>query len=233
MRHYKSQNRWDVIGFFLRSCLTLLAAGILALRANGYEIDFQNVTWQKAGMIVINADPTDAHLTVDGEPSPLSGRERTILLAPRTYTVSVQKEGLTSWQQTVRVEAGRASTFSALLFWIEPKLLGTRTAQLEDHLQKPNTELLIRDSELWFMSGDAPRLITRFSQAITTAVLLDRDHVLLQLGATLHVVDVNGSNDRRLINLVDAEPVNLLVRSGGQIIDIVKGEAVTTYALRP
>lgn len=233
MRQYKSQNRWDVIGFLLRSFLTLLAAGILALQANGYEIDYTTLTWQKAGLIVVNVEPTSAQLIVDGSASTLTGRERTVLLSPRTYTATVKQDGFSSWQQTVHVEAGRAHTYAATLYWLEPKLLATRQATVEDTETAPSSELRIDGGELWHVDDGEQKLITRFSQTIASAVFLDRDHILLQLGSSIRVIDLNGSNDRILIQRTSDEPVRLVPRNGGRAVEVVTNELVTTYGLRP
>lgn len=109
---------------YLISVLTIsfITLPSILLYSSGYRIDFKNFSIEPAGALVISSIPKDAVLTiaekdiVDVTPSIVSR------LQPGEYTVSISKDGYSTWQDTVSIQ-GRRSTIvgTVMIFKTNPE----------------------------------------------------------------------------------------------------------------
>lgn len=224
---------WNTAAFLLRTLLTIVVVVILLVQANGYVINFQNLTVTKIGLLYIHPNPADATASLSWGMFEKQGQNLVAQLVPGQYTVTLSRPDYLSWQQTVSIEAGRSTAFPfATLYLAQPSLLEQRTPAL-DELKSPlvDQKLEVVGEEIWHTKKGQPVLVTRYSRSVRSARLFDAGHVLLQLGSEIHIVDIDGSNDQLLLTLPDTR-VRRLIPIDNKTIGILDTDLLTTYRIR-
>lgn len=89
------------ITFFL---IFFITAPLLAFYAAGYRYNFTKKTFEKTGILVVDALPHGAAVYLNGRPVAATPARLTALL-PQTYQVRVTKEGYSTWEKDVLVES--------------------------------------------------------------------------------------------------------------------------------
>ena len=91
---------------------------IVLVYAQGYQYSFSEGKFIRSGALYLNAN-TSASILINGKlktSTSLLGNSASIGgLLPATYTVSVQKEGWSSWQKKVTITAGFVEDFSHVM----------------------------------------------------------------------------------------------------------------------
>lgn len=225
---------WDITSFLMRSVLTLIAATILVLEANGFVIDFNRFRIEKAGLLVLMAHTDGVKATVDGKPLVLKRGQLTKQYFPDQYELDVRKDGYQSWRHQVHIEKGHVARFVAITLFLEhPTIIGTHpatSAEQQSPLVSPQLRLI--GSELWFRTTAGEQLITRLSTPMIAAVMLDPSHVLYETHQGVHVIDIDGSNDQLLVESNIVDPLPLLVADGGKMLSIIGEQVTTKYQLQ-
>lgn len=107
--------------------IILVAAGIITvtivaiLVAEGYRFDRRTGTLRGTGIISVSSIPSGAAIYLDGELTSASNNNINDL-DPKTYVLKVSKDGFSSWQKQVTVEAGKVTLVEVTLFPIAPDL---------------------------------------------------------------------------------------------------------------
>lgn len=89
----------------------------ILLYSSGYRIDFKTFSIQPAGALVISSIPKDAILQVteknivDSTPSIINQ------LAPGEYRVSISKDGYSTWQDVISIQARRSTIIGTVLIF--------------------------------------------------------------------------------------------------------------------
>lgn len=233
MTKRRASTIFNVVAFVLRTGLTLLAAGILLTQAMGYAIDFDDLTITKIGLLVLHVSPTDASVMVsDGVLQ--SDRSNLVAQLPSgTYSVEVSKDTYRTWRQTVTIAPGLSYAYPAVTLFLDVPELRSRRLATIDELLSPlvDDRLIVRGSELWRTLRGEQQLVTRFSQPIRSAILLDSAHVVVQIGRIIHVFDIDGSNDQSLVVLDDDRPRRLLAIDT-ETIGLLDLDTVSGYRVR-
>jgi hypothetical protein len=199
----------------------------------GYVIDFKSLTLMKVGLLVLQVRPTDATITLPGGELQKEGAYWVSKLPQGSYQLEVSHPTYQTWKQRVRVEPGRSHAYPAVtLFLAEPIASQTRPATLAE-LGAPLVEptLRVEGGELWRVRKDGDQLVTRFSAPIRSARLSNRNHVLVTIGRELHVVDIDGSNDLRLVTFEDGRQRRLILLDQATV-GILDGADVTEFVIR-
>lgn len=226
---------WEIAASATLALLTLFSAVILLLGANGYVIDYEHLTIEQAGLIVVRANPRSSVVTFpDRAKVRKFGQEYAAELRPGRYEVAVNMDGYTSWTRSVEVKPGAASVFGNVTLFLEsPTLKETRTANKRD-LESPLVDdmLSIRGTELLARAADADVLISRFSRPVRAARYLDESHVVYLIGSEVHVIDVDGRNDIRLSNVRVEDLCRFRIEDSGKILTIVQGLFANSYRIQ-
>lgn len=202
----------------------LFFATLLVLEAYGYKIDQKNWRLEATGTIVVDGLPRTAELTVNNE---LRREDLPIKLAkllPGSYEISLAQNGYQTWSKTFRLEGGQAiEAKRVLLFFSEPKIAETTRNITVEELQKnfaSQSQLVkIQDNELWYND----KLVTRFSTAPAGAILTnERNHIIFQLGREIRVMDIDGTNNFKLITLPDESAVAFALFADNFTLDLDK-----------
>lgn len=213
--------------------IILALGGWLIFLANGYKINWPAKKIQKTGMIYLKSDPKEAEIYLDGR---IKGQKTPLKLSyllPGRYTVEVKKYDYQTWSKTVNVESGQVEVCGDIvLFKQAPEIISAGEEDkkiLADSLKKDDKSLglEIKDSEIWW--GDD--LITRMSEPVTRiSFWQDKKHLLFQIKNKIRIMDLDGSNNLKLIELSSEEISEWVLTDSGSILiykdgpDIKKAE---------
>lgn len=225
---------WDIASFSLRSLLTLIAAAIVILEANGYVIDFNRLRIEKAGLLVLTTQTPAVTALLDGKELNLQRGQLTKQYFPDQYQLEVNKAGYQSWKHQVDIKKGHVAVFADITLF--PDQLTT----INDHqvtaaeLKVPivSDQLRLVGTELWHRTKDAEQLVTRLSTPMIAAVLLDSAHVIYETASEIHVIDIDGSNDQLLLEREFVTPMPLTIAESGRILSIIGAQTTTNYRLQ-
>lgn len=224
----------DIASFLLRTTLTVLAAGILVVQANGYSIDFEHLRVAQAGLIRMNVSPASARSFVDGRQIRLTRGEFASTYTPDVYDVEVQLNGYQSWHHLARVEPGNVVRFDHIILFperIDP--IGTSpTTTIGREAPLIDPRLRIINTELWYVANGKQQLVTRLSGQILAATLLGTSHVVYQTSDGIHAIDIDGVNDAILVAQVDPTPSPLILSSNDRVLAVVGPELTTQYQIQ-
>lgn len=225
---------WDIASFLLRSLLTLIAAVILVLEANGYVVDFNRLRIEKAGLLVIEVTPATATVRLDDKELSLQRGKLTKQYFPDQYQLEVSKLGYQTWHHQADIKKGHVALFNDItLFPTKLKVLDTHPVTLaEQQTLLVDNQLRILDTELWHRTKDAEQLITRLSVPMIGAILFDPSHALYETSTGIHVIDIDGSNDQLLLSDDFAKPAPLIITDSGRTLSVVGEQITTNYRLQ-
>lgn len=233
MRTQKEKTFWNTAAFLLRTLLTGVVVFILLVQANGYEINFHRLTLTKIGLLFIHPNPLDASASLSFGKLSKQGQNLVAALTPGQYVVMLTKPNYRPWSATVSIQAGRSNAFPfATLYLAEPTLLEQRSASAQE-LTSPLVDptLTAEQGELWHRTRDGQGLVTRYFPSIRSARLFDAGHALVQLGAEIHIIDLDGSNDQVLLTLGDDRQRRFLPLDS-KTIGLLDIDQVTIYRIR-
>lgn len=187
----------------------LFFATLLVLVANGYHLDFKKMRLEKKGMLVLSGDKDRVSVKIgQNEPRQLNFELKQMLL-PGRYEVKVSRDGYHDWSHFYVIKGGMAAVNpNVYLFINNPKpsklvINEAKIRQLETDFKDQRDELVIKDRELYRQD----KLVTRFSQSVLAAAWdADTNHIFVQIGSEIHVLDADGSNDINLFSLKQKEP---------------------------
>ncbi len=198
---------------FLLVCFIIVAISLIAtyliIIANGYKINLQAKKLEKTGMIYLKYEPRGAQVYLDGKvqanknPLPIQN------LSAKRYTIEVKKDLYNTWSKTTTVESGQVSNYENIVLFLQnPKIVGANDSEKQNLSNTEKTEttksngLKIVGGELYW--GDD--LITRLSDSILTATFYtDKKHIVYQIKNEIRIMDLDGSNDFKLIELSDSD----------------------------
>lgn len=110
--------------YYAFAVVFLVWGAYLITSAQGIVFDWDAMRIVKTGGIYLKFSPADATIFINGEPTDKTAGilNRGVVLdklLPRTYHVSVRREGYGSWEKDLRVEEGLFSAASFIRLWPE------------------------------------------------------------------------------------------------------------------
>ncbi len=191
----------------------LLVAGVIVVYAEGYQFNFNNLTWQATGAINIGGNQQGLVIKLNGVADGNSLPFNQTGLSPSSgYLVQISKSGFITWSKNFAVSAGLIATDPYVRLFpskITAQIINNTpdvSGMCNDNL--PNSSSVLTENDLGeIRSGN--NLITRYSSLINDACWFpDGNHVLYSTDDQLRVIEADGTND------------TLLYRSASQIIKI-------------
>jgi len=186
----------------------LFFAFLIVLKANGYQLNYQNWKIIKTGMIVLNGDPKDVTIKMNNKILKGGLPKRISNLAAGTYEITISHKDYQGWDKVIKVDSGLAATYSDIILFKdvpEEQALpeNTNIEKLGAEYTNATRDLTIKEREIYFREN----LITRFSQKVLAlAFYPDNKHIIYQIQNELRVIDLDGSNNKLLITLAATEP---------------------------
>lgn len=202
-------------------CAIILTAAYLIVIANGYKINYHNWRIVKTGMIVIKSEPKDVKIFVNNKEvankTPFTYAE----IFPGQYDVKISKDGYRDWVYSFNIEPSLVSMDNNVkLFLSNPIKLEAsdiESANLDKLVQEwPAKGLEIKNSdEIWFQDV----LITRFSEPIKKISWYpDLKHIIFQIGKEIRIMDADGTNNIKLIDLSSDSESSFITLDSGKIL---------------
>ncbi len=194
----------------------------LTFWANGYRLLTRPIRIVKTGVISLETHPTQGvNIYLNRELQP-SGQTDFTALAPGRYAIRVEQPDFWPWETSVELDAGQAIRLEDIvLFYTDPLIETVTNSDLlgsyQTVLRKPEHfeyGLQILETELWAYD----HFVTRYSLPIRQAVWLpDETHLLVLIASDLHILDLDGQNDRVLYTFpLDAQTIRFAPLAGGQ-----------------
>lgn len=207
--------------------LSLVSAYIILI-ANGYKIIYQANKIQKTGMIYLRSNPKDVKVMLNGELQATKTPTRINNLDDGRYDIKLTKTGYHDWQKTLSIDPGYVSAENDIVLFLDVPVKLTITQDEKDAFNKLPNELfgsglkVKEGSEIWTVDANNPednQLVTRISGQIKTVTYYsDKKHVLYQIDKEIHVIDINGSNNLKLLELPSENTAQFFVDDTGDIL---------------
>lgn len=151
----------------------------ISLYARGYRLDRQELELQPNGILVMKSHPDGAQIIINGDLNNVTNS--TIRLQPKTYDVTVRKEGYLEWNKRIVIEQETVTEITAHLFHKAPSLSATTFSGVNDPVpshdmsrlaytvpSRPENEIEIDESGLWIIETlDLPLGFSREPRRIT------------------------------------------------------------------
>jgi len=212
----------------------LFFAFLIVLKANGYQLNYPSWKVIKTGMVVLNGDPKGVTIKMNNKILKGGLPERISNLPAGTYEITTSLEGYQSWHKVVKVDPGIAVICDSIILFKETPEEQTLPENI--NIDKLGAEyadaardLTIKDSEIYWREN----LITRFSQKVSAlAFYPDNKHLIYQIQNELRVIDLDGSNNRLLVTLSNAEPSIFGFRNNGAEILYLDEGALKAKTIR-
>lgn len=225
----KKKKIFSLILVIIFGLFFVAVASYLLILANGYKINLQAKKIQKTGMIYLKSDPKDVEIYLDGKLINSKIPARISYLLPRRYTAEVKKLGFSNWSKTMNIESGQVAVCqNIVLFKNNPDLAlanKEEIAALENGLKNDSNELglKIKDGEIWW--GDD--LITRMSDPIKKVSFWnDKNHILFQIKNEIRIMDLDATNNIKLVELTNDQASNWLTQNSGKYLIYQDAEIV-------
>lgn len=215
--------------------LTIILSFILVLKANGYIVDLKRLKVEKAGLLVVKPIPVDAEVKIDGKSFRTSLVKPYFIIFPGLYDITISKEQYHSWQRSIDLDPGEAEIFENVwLFLKDPILQQTReptTIELDAPLIGEG--LRINEGEIWLQEEDREILVTRLSVPVTSVARFGQRNIVFQTNSALNVIDRDGSNNIRLLDVKTTDPVRLIpLGNYSQVLVIKSPTEASEYQVR-
>lgn len=120
----------------------ITAAIIGVVWARGFKPNFRTGTFQHTGLIVAQSQPKGAQVYLNGRLTEATDTNISYL-DPGSYRVRIQKDGFTTWEKSVNVQADLATEILALLFPVAPQISPLTTTGAFNPTLSPDSSKVI------------------------------------------------------------------------------------------
>ena len=206
-RRKKIQTARLIITEVFMLVIIILTVITLTFVVMGYHLN-EDGELEQSGLIQIDSLPTGATVTIDGEV--LSAKTNTNKILPEgSYTVSVQKDGYTSWEKTVKTHPGLLTRLSY------PSLykLDRKTKNLKDFEEAPYlfTASPNRDNALIFFEKSPLAQLVDLEANDYKSTQIDLSKLLGNNFSNLKIVDWNKNGERVIISFTKNDSTHYAV----------------------
>lgn len=150
-------------------------------------------------------------------------------LFPGNYEIKIAKSGYHSWSKNVTIEPSQALVLDHIVLFKEAL---SQAASLEEAIVLEKTS---RPDDLYFRGGEifsAERIITRRSaDVLAVAWHPNKNYVAYQIDSEIRVVELDGSNDLKLVDLETNKPTKFSFTSDGERFLYQDGASTKKLAL--
>jgi hypothetical protein len=226
----------------LRIIIFAILSAIALAYAFGYQVNWAARSIQQTGIIYLRSEAgfSEAEVFINGGLVSRRLPYRQGRMLPGFYTVLIRKPGYRDWQYPVRVEANRVSSFPTV-FLVYENLTPTNL-QPGGFPETPSPPLrtdgiVIRNrSDLYLQKNGEFRYVNRYERDIITAAWHpNRRHLILQIGNSLNIVELDNalqSFTHKIVDLPNEQPVELVFQENGRVVAYRQGafqQAVELY----
>lgn len=224
----KKINKLGLVIFWGVLCVTFtLSAFFLIIGTFGFKINWQELKFQKTGIINVETQPKDAIFFLDGKEIKVGSPLTISNLLPGNYDVKITKAGYLDWNATINVKPGFVSNFDYLILnKNENNISAPSDKEIEDiKSYEGDKNILIQNDEIYLIKDKIPRLVTRLSQNIKAGVIMPGEkYVIYQVGDQIKMSEIDGSRVVNIASLDIDETAKLMLISQGKYLIIAQGE---------
>ena len=194
-----------------QSIVTLIVVGIslaLIFYGFGYKIDWKNFSIQHTGILYLSFLPKEADVFVSGEMKSESS-PFDINLLPGYYDIEIRHNNYQPWRSRVNITADKVLSIKNVTLFLEKPEVAVVSEKSEIDaintpfdilIKNPQGDLTSNNYEIWADN----KLVTRFSSPITNVIWYPgREYIAYQQGSEIRIINKDGSNDIKLIDLPD------------------------------
>lgn len=213
---YQPRRLWLVPYWFFLTTSFCIVGFLLLTAAMGYRYNPEYRRWQKTSMLVLDIDPKNSTIKLDGIAYAINGPDRLTNILPGSYDIEITKEGYIPWQKRIALHSGLVEELEPItLFYDTPIEMPSSTNDrvlIEQYI--PDTRVRIIDGELRY----GTQLITRFAEAPTSATLLPTgNHAAYIKNDEVHIIELTGNNDQVVYRRSTTSPTPVIAR-GNELI---------------
>lgn len=194
-----------VFWIFLVTSFMGLAFFILT-EATGYRINWQTYHLEMTGLISLDGIPKDVEIKVNGKTHPGGLPIKLTKILPGQYEIIITKKDYSPWSKLYNVAGGQAYEDKKIYLFVSKPIVKETIAytkeQITDNFKSQTGRLTTLNNEIWYKN----ELVSRFSNVLHGAILAnDRNHIYFQLGNELRVIELDGKNNTKLLDLPVSE----------------------------
>lgn len=126
-----------------------LTAPLVLLYSLGYRFNFQTVSFQKTGSVLVVSQPRGATIYLSGKKLFDTTPAHINSLLPGKYTLKLEKAGYQSWSRTILVQSGRSTFAEGIVLFAEsePQKLSEEKISWIDFSPRNNYALFTVENE--------------------------------------------------------------------------------------
>lgn len=216
---------WKIF-WLIVSLVFAVASFFIVLNAAGYRLNWRYLTIQKTGLLAVKTNPRGARVYLAGKLQKDLTPTRLPMLLPGWYDLRLEYTDYEDWEKTFYLDESEAKNFDNIILLLkQPKIVEEKILPEIFSTATENKDLLIKNNEIFQLKNDEQILLTRFSHDIKNADwLIDKEHLIYQLGKTLYAGEKDGSYQVKLYDSTDDFDFRLIsdtevaVKQGEKII---------------
>lgn len=143
--------------FYSLVLIFVLAAPLTILFARGYSFDWQTRKLVQAGGFYLKSLPAEANITIDGKDKKTTPRLIS-RLAPKTYAVSLAKNGFSAWQKNLEIQPQLVTEARNIILFpkiIVPEKISSNVTSTISNFLTSSQDLLLRQQAQILASSSA------------------------------------------------------------------------------
>ncbi|MFA7254198.1 MAG: hypothetical protein WC107_06645 [Patescibacteria group bacterium] len=218
-----------ILGQLLVGAIIFCLAIALIRYAQGYRIDFQSFRMIKTAVLVLDYQPKDAKVLLNGKSAKYLRTSFAKNLLPGFYNISVEKEGYTPWQMPLNMPTESVNVFKDIVLFkkeieiselIDQRKIAILNEPVSLLAQKSENGLFMNSNEIWVGN----QLVTRFSTQLKKVIWYsDMYHIVFQAGNEIRVIEKNGMNDTLLATLSQETVATFNINNRGDELYFIDG----------
>lgn len=227
----KKQISFIFLWIFLIVSFSMLAIFVL-YEANGYRLNRNNWHLELTGLIALDGQPKQADISLNGELVSNNLPFKLQKVFPGAYLISVTHDNYFTWKKIVKITGGQAyENKKVYLYYAKPEIKETtrtiKASDIKNDAKNQGSDLTISNNEIWYKE----KLLTRFNEKMSGVILTDdRAHIIFQVNKEIRVMDLDGSNNTKLFDLLNSDPHDFALYSDK--ILFVEGEKIKEAKIR-
>ncbi|PIP51559.1 hypothetical protein COT76_01055 [Candidatus Berkelbacteria bacterium CG10_big_fil_rev_8_21_14_0_10_33_10] len=212
--------------WFVIAIIFIGASFLIAVDASGYVINWQNMTFEKTGLISVSTNPKDAKIYLSGKLLKELTPARLTKLPPNWYDLKISYTDYQDWEKGFKLNAGQAINLEDIyLFYKNPVVLKKFVEKEKfDKLELPKN-LLIDKNELFLVSNGVNTILTRFAKNINRVDwLIKNKYLIVQIDEKLIVFSKDEHDQKEIysskneFNFIVLNDSEIAIKNEGEII---------------
>lgn len=199
--------------------------------ATGYRLDFKSGRLQKTAFLKVRSQPREVNVYLAQKLVATKTPWEKKRILPGSYELKLEKSGYSSWTKIVTLAPEQAVIFDDVVLFRsdpQPQVASPDEAMLLERASKPD-DLFIHGGEIF----TADRLITRLSDDVLHVTWYPgKQYLAYQVSREIKVIEVDGSNDQRLVELTSGLPATFTFSDDGDALVYKDGTEIKRIQLQ-